>query len=197
MKGSVFREFAKMVEQNFGKEMFDDLVEDCDLANGGSYTSVGYYDDQELLALLLALGRRTKMTFPEVLHAFGKFLVPSYLAKYELSRDAYAGFFDFLDDLARHWRAETMSLYPSFPHPKFEINFIDNQTISVLFQTVSTASQPMPPVSLVVPGILGVLEGVVDYYGASAKVELADGDQLGEREAVFKIRLDVEGGINT
>lgn len=189
MKGSVLRDFAKMVEQNFGKKMFDDLVEDCQLSSGGAYTTVGYYDDRELLALLLALGKRTKTAFPAVLHAFGKFLVPSYLAKYEISKAVYASFFDFLDDLARHWRAETMSLYPSYPHPVFEINLIDNQTIIVLLSAVSTTSQPMPSVALVAPGIVGVLEGLVDYYGVSAKVEVLDGDKLKDREAVFKIQL--------
>ena len=47
----------------------------------------------------------------------------------------------------------------------------------------------MPSVALVAPGIVGVLEGLVDYYGVSAKVEVVDGDKLKDREAVFKIQL--------
>ena len=71
----------------------------------------------------------------------------------------------------------------------FEINLIDNQTIIVLLSAVSTTSQPMPSVALVAPGIVGVLEGLVDHYGVSAKVEVVDGDKLKDREAVFKIQL--------
>ena len=182
MKGSVFRVFAKMVEQNFGNEMFDDLVEDCQLPSGGAYTSVGYYNDRELFDLVAALSLRTQTPVPAVLHAFGEFWVLVFLEKYALANEAYASLFDFLDDIETHWRAETLSLYPSDQHPTFEVRRVDDQTTTVLFRAV-------PPLSQAAPGILGILEGAVAYYGVDARVEMEDKD-LDETSAVrFQISL--------
>ena len=58
MKGLVFREFANMVEREFGQDAFDDLVDECDLPSGGAYTTVGDYDHQEMLDLVTALVRK-------------------------------------------------------------------------------------------------------------------------------------------
>ena len=182
MKGSVFRIFAEMVEKNFSKEMFDDLVEDCRLSSGGAYTTVGYYDDKELFDLLAALSLRTQTPVPALLHAFGKFWVLVFLEKYALSNDAYASFFDFLDDVETHWRAETLSLYPSDLHPTFEVNRVDDRTTTVLFRSV-------PPFSQLAPGILGVLEGAVEHYGVDAEVQVEDKDLDDTGAALFKINL--------
>ena len=182
MKGSVFRVFAKMVEQNFGNEMFDDLVEDCQLPSGGAYTSVGYYNDRELFDLVAALSLRTQTPVPAVLHAFGEFWVLVFLEKYALANEAYASLFDFLDDIETHWRAETLSLYPSDQHPTFEVRRVDDQTTTVVFRA-------LPPLSQAAPGILGILEGAVAYYGVDAKVEMEDKDPDETSAVRFQINL--------
>ena len=182
MKGSVFRVFAKMVEQNFGNEMFDDLVEDCQLPSGGAYTSVGYYNDRELFDLVAALSLRTQTPVPAVLHAFGEFWVLVFLEKYALANEAYASLFDFLDDIETHWRAETLSLYPSDQHPTFEVRRVDDQTTTVVFRA-------LPPLSQAAPGILGILEGAVAYYGVDAKVEMEDKDPDETSAVRFQISL--------
>ena len=182
MKGSVFRVFAKMVEQNFGNEMFDDLVEDCQLPSGGAYTSVGYYNDRELFDLVAALSLRTQTPVPAVLHAFGEFWVLVFLEKYALANEAYASLFDFLDDIETHWRAETLSLYPSDQHPTFEVRRVDDQTTTVVFRA-------LPPLSQAAPGILGILEGAVAYYGVDAKVEMEDKDPDETSAVCFQISL--------
>ena len=182
MKGSVLRVFAKMVEQNFGNEMFDDLVEDCQLPSGGAYTSVGYYNDRELFDLVAALSLRTQTPVPAVLHAFGEFWVLVFLEKYALANEAYASLFDFLDDIETHWRAETLSLYPSDQHPTFEVRRVDDQTTTVVFRA-------LPPLSQAAPGILGILEGAVAYYGVDAKVEMEDKDPDETSAVRFQINL--------
>jgi Haem-NO-binding len=44
MKGMVFTEFLELVERSWGEELVDELIESCELASGGAYTSVGTYD---------------------------------------------------------------------------------------------------------------------------------------------------------
>ncbi|MEM0912514.1 MAG: heme NO-binding domain-containing protein, partial [Pseudomonadota bacterium] len=53
MKGIVFDEFTEMVEEVFGDDMLDDILdENADkLSSGGAYTSVGTYDHNDLVTL--------------------------------------------------------------------------------------------------------------------------------------------------
>jgi hypothetical protein len=43
MKGIVFTEFLEMVEQEFGYNMVDEMIENTDLDSKGVYTSIVIY----------------------------------------------------------------------------------------------------------------------------------------------------------
>ena len=55
MKGIVFTEFSTMVESLFGEDMLDDLLDATDPASGGAYTSVGTYNHNELVDMVVEL----------------------------------------------------------------------------------------------------------------------------------------------
>ena len=48
MLGVVFTEFVEMVEDSFGEEVADEMLEMSKLASGGVYTAVGTYSYQEI-----------------------------------------------------------------------------------------------------------------------------------------------------
>ena len=52
MKGIVFTEFLDLVEDKFGLEMVDKIIQSSDLESGGIYTSVGTYKFSEMLQLV-------------------------------------------------------------------------------------------------------------------------------------------------
>ena len=52
MKGVVFNVFLEMVEDHFSYNMVDDLLLSLDLPSGGSYTSIGTYDVNEMVSLV-------------------------------------------------------------------------------------------------------------------------------------------------
>ena len=41
MLGIVFTEFIEMVEETFGADMADDIIDDADIESAGAFTSVG------------------------------------------------------------------------------------------------------------------------------------------------------------
>jgi len=55
MKGIVFNEFIEMVEDKFGEDMVDDIIDESDLPSGGAYTTVGTYDHGELVTMVVKL----------------------------------------------------------------------------------------------------------------------------------------------
>ncbi len=72
MKGLVFTTFYSHVEDRYGVDMLEDLIEDADLPNKGAFTSVGTYPFQDMVALVTALTKRTGKSLPVVLEDFGR-----------------------------------------------------------------------------------------------------------------------------
>ncbi|MBT6440017.1 MAG: hypothetical protein HOK72_09965, partial [Flavobacteriales bacterium] len=52
MKGVVFTEFLELVEKEFGLEIVQRIIDECDLATGGVYTSVGTYSHKEMFKMV-------------------------------------------------------------------------------------------------------------------------------------------------
>ncbi len=60
MKGIVFTEFLEMVEDKFGLETVDSIIENSNLPSEGIYTSVGTYDFNEMVSLITSLHKKQK-----------------------------------------------------------------------------------------------------------------------------------------
>jgi len=74
MLGRIFTEFFTLVEAEFGDDMLDDIIEDAELPNEGSYTAVGNYDYLELIRLVTALSERSHIGIPDLVKTFGTFI---------------------------------------------------------------------------------------------------------------------------
>lgn len=82
MKGIVFTEFMGMVEQRWGMDMVDDLIDATNPRSKGAYTGVGTYELGELVAYVVELSRRINVPVPDLVKAFGTFLAGSFVKKF-------------------------------------------------------------------------------------------------------------------
>ena len=64
MKGILFNLVEQIVTEDHGADMWDDLLDDAGLF--GAYTSIGSYDDAEMMAILDAASQRLDVPVPEV-----------------------------------------------------------------------------------------------------------------------------------
>lgn len=118
MKGLVFKELIEMVEDKFGEEMAEMIIEKSKLPSGGAYTSIGTYDHQEILDLVVSLSRESSIPIGDLVKTFGKYLATRF-AK------LYADFFkhdsamDFLKTVDGIIHVEVKKLYPEAELPKF------------------------------------------------------------------------------
>ncbi|MDF3131046.1 heme NO-binding domain-containing protein [Kiritimatiellaeota bacterium B1221] len=134
MKGIVFVEFGRMVSLKFSEEMLDDLLDHCDLASGGAYTSVGTYDHEELVALVSELSRRTEIPVPGLIKAFGAYLFERFLIHYPYVK-VEDNCFSFLASVENTIHVEVKKLYPSAQLPHFEINRPDEKTLTMVYRS--------------------------------------------------------------
>lgn len=73
MKGLVFTELLEYVENNFGFDMADKIIEEAKLPNNGSFTQAGNYPFEELVRLVVALSKRSNIIeVPKLLEIFGE-----------------------------------------------------------------------------------------------------------------------------
>jgi hypothetical protein len=120
MKGVVFQEFIEMVETTFSAEMADQIIEASDLSTGGAYTSVGTYDHDEMVQLVVNLSARTGIALPTLLRAFGKHLLGRFAAMYPKHFAGRTSTFELLEVLDNKIHVEVRKLYPDAELPVFD-----------------------------------------------------------------------------
>ncbi len=72
MKGIVFTEFLDLVEDKFGLEMVDKIIDQSELDSGGVYTSIGTYSFSEMLQLLQNLSQNTGISIDNLLLVYAE-----------------------------------------------------------------------------------------------------------------------------
>jgi hypothetical protein len=60
MKGIVFTKLNEFVEELWGLEFWDEILQQSKLASGGAYTTVEYYNDQEMFTLIENISAKKK-----------------------------------------------------------------------------------------------------------------------------------------
>jgi hypothetical protein len=72
MKGIVFTEFLDLVEDKFGLEMVDKIINQSTLESKGIYTSIGTYSFSEMLQLLNHLSKNTNISIDNLLLVYAE-----------------------------------------------------------------------------------------------------------------------------
>ncbi len=118
MKGLVFKEFINMVEEKFGYETVDEIIEDSQLASKGAYTSVGTYNHEEIITLVQSLSKKTKIPVPDLVKEFGRSLMPVFAKGFpDFFKEPNS--FKFLGSLNDYIHVEVKKLYPDAELPTF------------------------------------------------------------------------------
>lgn len=172
MKGIVFTEFLDMVEQNFGYEMVDTLLNESELPSGGIYTSIGTYNHQEMVNLLVTLNMKTKTPISQLLRTFGRYLFQRFTKIYSHLIDKAPDAFAFLGSIHNYIHVEVRKLYPDAELPHFDIEQPNANTLVMYYSSVRSMGDLA----------YGLIEGAMKHYGETATItqELLqeDGSQI-------------------
>lgn len=133
MKGIVFTEFLEMVEDRFGYEVVDHIIEKSKLSNAGAYTAIGTYDHGEMVQLITHLSERTEIPVNVLLQEYGKYIFEYFLQNYQGFFTPHTNSFDFLDSIEDHIHVEVKKLYPDAQLPRFETSRPDENTMIMTY----------------------------------------------------------------
>lgn len=154
MKGMVFTEFFELVESAFGEDVVDAIIDDSDIASGGVYTSVGNYDYNELIALVVELSKHTDTPVEALVETYGKHLFGRFHALYPSFFEDVASTFDFLARIDDHIHVEVRKLYPDAELPAFDIS-VEGDVMTMNY----SSTRPFGYFAK------GLIEGCIDHFG--------------------------------
>jgi hypothetical protein len=179
MLGMVFTELVEMVEETFSPEIADAVLSDVAPANGGAYTSVGYYDHNELVALVVALSKRTGVPVPDLVQAFGKHMLGRFTVLFPQMFERHTHFFDFIASIDGQIHVEVRKLYANARLPRFQVLSRSDDQLRLLYQS----SRDMQPLAL------GLMEGAAVHYGFPCRIDTEIADEAsGQSGTVFRIQ---------
>ena len=135
MKGVIFTEFLEMVESKFGYNTVDQILNEADLASGGSYTTVGTYHHSELVQLVVNLHKTSGIPIPDLIRTYGNYIFKHFTTHHGGFFTRVDNTFDFLDSIENHIHVEVHKLYPDAELPHFESSRPNPNQFTLTYQS--------------------------------------------------------------
>lgn len=135
MKGIVFTLLNDLVEERFGLETWDALLDKTKLASGGVYTAGATYPDQELFSLVGALSERVNIPADVLIRAFGEYMFPIFANRYPVFFPPNQSLREFLLSIHNVVHIEVKKLYPNAGLPDFTYEDNDPKTLVMLYRS--------------------------------------------------------------
>ena len=162
MKGIVFTEFLDLVEEKFGLEMVDNIIEKANLESEGVYTSVGTYKISEMLQLLQNLRANTNISIDNLLLTYGEHFFGVLKETYPGLLATYKDPIEMLSSIENHIHVEVRKIYPDAELPKFEVVEKTSNSLVMIYKS----SRAMHHFGL------GLMNKTFEHFNSSAIIEL-------------------------
>lgn len=133
MKGIVFTEFLELVENKFGIETVDEIIELSNLESGGIYTSVGTYNFSEMLQLVSHLSGITKLSVNELLYTYGVHFFSVIEKIHGNILNQYNDPVELLSSIENHIHVHVRKIYPDAELPYFEISKEKENKLTMIY----------------------------------------------------------------
>ena len=164
LKGVVFTEFLELVEDAFGLDVVDRIIEVADTPTAGAFTSVGTYDHSELIALVGALSVEVDTPVVELLHTFGKHLFGVFVHQFPELFEGVQTALQFVMQIEEYIHVEVRKLYPDAELPTFEHEVLEDGSLELTY----TSTRPFSEFAR------GLLMGCVEHFGGGVEVEVQE-----------------------
>lgn len=160
MKGIVFTEFLEMVEEKFGLEVVDSIIEDADLPSSGIYTSIGTYEFNEMVSLITQLSDTVKIDVDTLIYTFGLYLFTSLGKAHPEVIQNYNTPLGLLYSIEDHIHVHVQKIYPEAELPTFKILEKTETSLSMVY----SSSRGLYRLAH------GLIEKCFEHYNSSAQV---------------------------
>ena len=170
MKGVVFTEFFELIEELHDYDMVDRVIQKSNVESVGSYTSIGSYDFQELVKLLITYSNISVNSIDEVLRLLGHKLLKTFRRGYAAFFEPYASSHDFLKTVDKNIHVEVYKLYPDAELPSIRVEDVDDDS----FRLIYSSSRALGHLAL------GLIEATFELYGEEYTIDMESTSEKGD-----------------
>ncbi|MGJ8680765.1 heme NO-binding domain-containing protein [Paraglaciecola sp.] len=135
MKGVIFVKFNEFVEELWGDEFWDELIDEASLPSEGAYTTVATYADEELFTLIELIVKKKEISAKDAQFAFGKWIFKQLYEVAPAGAHDFKDVFAFLHAVQDFIHVEVKKLNPDALLPEFEFLFESESKVSFHYQS--------------------------------------------------------------
>lgn len=118
MKGIIFSEFLELVEDKFGLEVCQNMLDES--RDEGVYTTVGTYGHKALIKLIMTLSRLTGISPEDLQAVYGESVFKNLYNSMPGLEGKALSTFDFIEKVEEYIHIEVKKLYPDSNPPTFK-----------------------------------------------------------------------------
>ncbi|QLC25200.1 guanylate cyclase [Parasphingopyxis algicola] len=160
MKGVIFSELIRFMEQAKSAEFADSVITGANLPNDGAYTSVGNYPSDQALTLVGEASAQSGIEAAELCRLFGHYLYGRFMILYPHIMENYQTADALLLHVGSHIHAEVCTLYPDARPPIVETSVKDDRVV-MRYQS----HRPMAAIAF------GLVQGCMEEFGDRRTLE--------------------------
>lgn len=178
MKGIVFNLLEEAVNTDFGEATWDRLLDDAGL--DGAYTSLGSYDDAEIVKLVEVAAHALNIPGQDVLRWFGRRAMPLLVRRYPVFFSGHQDTRSFLLTLNSLIHPEVRKLYPGSTPPVFDFDTSDAGTLVIGYNSQRKLCALAE----------GFMQGAAEHYREQATIGHSQCMHEGADKCVFQVRFE-------
>ena len=129
MKGIILSEFVEFLEEQFGFDVAQKIIDDSGVTSKGAYSRVGHYDYQELIQLLTQTVSETNEDVDDLVQPFADHLFSVFKRDYSVFFEGVSSAAQMLTQIDDHIHVEVKKLYPDAELPSFTHEETETQLI--------------------------------------------------------------------
>jgi predicted hydrocarbon binding protein len=177
MKGIVFVKFNEFIEELWGEEFWDELLNEAQLPSEGVYTTVGTYDYQELFTLIGLLVDKQNISEKEAQFVFGKWMFKEFYNIAPPDAHDFKDVFEFLHAVQGFIHEEVQKLNPNALLPEFE--FLSETPNQLTFHYQSPRKLCF--------FCEGIVYGLAQHTGQEVKISQPECEREGDQRCVIEV----------
>ncbi len=154
MKGVVFNILEDFICENWGDEIYEEILSLCPLKTKEPFVGPGTYPDGDLMKIAAQAAELLGLSLNDALKAFGRFAFSGFVKKFpELVANSHSAR-DFLLSVDSVIHVEVKKLYPDAETPKFTYQDLSETQLIMTYQSKRNLCVLME----------GLIAGVSDHF---------------------------------
>jgi len=177
MKGVVFDILRDMVEENYGLEGWQAILDKS--GSNGIYVSTQSYEDEELMGLVAAASEITGIATGDLVFAFGEFMIPSFYKRFPKFFEDAPNFIKFLVSVDQIIHVEVRKLFPNAGLPTFDYCNEHENSLTMIYKSPRKLCRLAE----------GLISGSAKHFGQKYDIQHDPCMHRGAEQCVLKVQL--------